>query len=95
VFPHALCGAPNLLDLLIQIGNVVFVGRRQHALVGQVLKHPQRFLVLGNCARPPFSQAQQANEWDMDGHAQRAKETLDQVGRELKEAALAANRNHK
>lgn len=35
--------------------------------------------------------AQQANEWDMDGHAQRAKELLDQANRELKAAAIAAN----
>jgi hypothetical protein len=37
--------------------------------------------------------AQQANEWDMQGHAQKAKELLDQVNRELKLAAEAANRN--
>ncbi len=37
--------------------------------------------------------AQQANEWDMDGHAQKAKELLDQVSHELKEAAEAANRH--
>jgi drug/metabolite transporter superfamily protein YnfA len=36
--------------------------------------------------------AQQANEWDMAGHAQRAKELLDQAGNELKLAAEAANR---
>lgn len=39
--------------------------------------------------------AQQANEWDMDGHAAKAKELLDQVNRELKLAAEAANKNHK
>lgn len=37
--------------------------------------------------------AQQANEWDMQGHAQRAKELLDQANNELKQAAEAANRN--
>ena len=37
--------------------------------------------------------AQQANEWDMSGHAQKAKELLDQVNSELKQAAQAANRN--
>ena len=37
--------------------------------------------------------AQKANEWDMNGHAQKAKELLEQVNRELKEAAEAANRN--
>lgn len=35
--------------------------------------------------------AQQANEWDMDGHAQKAKDLLDQANRELKAAAEAAN----
>ena len=37
--------------------------------------------------------AQQANEWDMEGHAQKAKELLDQVNNELKLAAEAANKN--
>ena len=39
--------------------------------------------------------AQHANEWDMDGHAQRAKELLDQANRELKAAAQAANHNRR
>jgi hypothetical protein len=37
--------------------------------------------------------AQKANEWDMEGHAQKAKELLDQVNNELKKAAEAANKN--
>ena len=36
--------------------------------------------------------AQEANEWDMQGHAQKAKELLDQVNNQLKMAAEAANR---
>jgi hypothetical protein len=36
--------------------------------------------------------AQQANEFDMNGHAQRAKDLLDQANRELKAAAETANR---
>ena len=39
--------------------------------------------------------AQQANEWDMAGHAAKAKELLDQVNQELKMAAEAANKNKK
>jgi hypothetical protein len=39
--------------------------------------------------------AQQANEWDMQGHAQKAKELLEQVNQQLKLAAEAANKNHK
>ena len=37
--------------------------------------------------------AQKANEYDMEGHAQKAKELLDQVNQELKLAAQAANKN--
>lgn len=37
--------------------------------------------------------AQKANEWDMQGHAQKAKELLEQVNKELKEAAEAANKD--
>ena len=38
--------------------------------------------------------AQKANEWDLGGHAQKAKELLDQVNQELKQAAEASNANH-
>lgn len=37
--------------------------------------------------------AQQANEWDMAGHAQKAKDLLEQANQELKMAAQAANKN--
>ena len=36
--------------------------------------------------------AQEANEFDLGGHAAKAKELLDQVNKELKLAAEAANR---
>jgi hypothetical protein len=36
--------------------------------------------------------AQKANEWDMQGHAQKAKNLLDEVNSELKLAAEAANK---
>lgn len=39
-----------------------------------------------------ISAAQQANEWDWDGHAARAKELLAQANHELKQAEEAANR---
>jgi F0F1-type ATP synthase membrane subunit b/b' len=35
--------------------------------------------------------AQKANEWDMGGHAAKAKDLLDQANNELKQAAEAAN----
>ncbi len=40
-----------------------------------------------------ISDAQRANEFDMDGHAAHAKELLDQANREIKQAAMAANRH--
>jgi hypothetical protein len=40
-------------------------------------------------SRPP----QQANEWDMSGHAAKAKELLDQASHELKQAAESANKH--
>jgi hypothetical protein len=39
--------------------------------------------------------AQRANEWDMNGHARKAKELLEQASNELKEAAQSANQNHR
>jgi hypothetical protein len=40
-----------------------------------------------------ISAAQQANEFDMQGHAAHAKQLLDQANQELKQAAEAANRH--
>lgn len=37
--------------------------------------------------------AQQANEFDMQGHAQKAKALLEQANNQLKQAAQAANAN--
>jgi len=37
--------------------------------------------------------AQRANEWDMGGHAARAKDLLEQAKGEIRQAAEAANRH--
>jgi hypothetical protein len=60
-------------------------------------KHPNLAAAqrLSTQAYAKISAAQQANEWDMNGHAAKAKDLLDQVNRELKQAAEAANANHK
>jgi DNA-binding transcriptional regulator PaaX len=39
--------------------------------------------------------AQQANGWDLAGHAEKAKDLLNQASRELTLAAEAADKNHK
>jgi len=60
-------------------------------------KHPNLAAAqrLSTEAFEKITAAQQANEWDMNGHAAKAKELLEQVNHELKEAAEAANKNHK
>jgi hypothetical protein len=50
---------------------------------------------LSQQAYQKITAAQEANEWDMEGHAAKAKDLLDQANRELKMAAEAANKNHK
>lgn len=42
-----------------------------------------------------IERAQRNNEYDMDGHAERAKALLDQVNMELKMAAESANRHRR
>jgi hypothetical protein len=50
---------------------------------------------LSHNAWEKITAAQRANEWDMDGHAAKAKELLDQVNNELKLAAETANKSRK
>jgi hypothetical protein len=47
---------------------------------------------LTNMAFNKITAAQEANEWDMEGHAAKAKDLLDQANHELKLAAEAANK---
>jgi hypothetical protein len=56
-------------------------------------RHPNlaRAQALSQQAYEKIVAAQQANEWDMQGHAQKAKDLLDQANKELRAAATAAN----
>jgi hypothetical protein len=65
--------------------NAVDVGPRHGNL-----RAAQRFI---ERALDKISAAQQANEYDLEGHAAKAKQLLDQAYDEIKLAALAANRN--
>ena len=60
-------------------------------------KHPNIAAAqkLGVEAFEKIEAAQKANEFDMDGHAQKAKDLLKQANDELKLAAEAANKNAK
>jgi hypothetical protein len=57
-------------------------------------KHPNLAQAqrLTNMAFNKIVAAQEANEWDMQGHAQKAKDLLDQANEQLKLAAEAANK---
>jgi hypothetical protein len=58
-------------------------------------RHPNLAAAQRLCAQAyqKVAAAQVANEWDMSGHAAKAKELLDQVNNELKAAAEAANKH--
>jgi hypothetical protein len=60
-------------------------------------KHPNIAAAQRFCeqAYEKVTAAQQANEWDMAGHAAHAKDLLDQANAALKQAATAANKNAK
>jgi len=60
-------------------------------------RHPNLAAAQRFCeqAYQKITAAQQANEWDMQGHAAHAKDLLDQANAALKQAAQAANKNAK
>jgi len=60
-------------------------------------KHPNLAAAQRLCdqAFQKITAGQQANEWDMEGHAAKAKDLLDEASKELKQAAVAANKGHK
>lgn len=60
-------------------------------------KHPNLAAAQRFCERAwqRTLDAQQANEWDLKGHAQKAKELLEQANAQLKLAAEASNERKK
>ena len=78
--------------LLVLAGAIVFAQPKENISKG---RHPNLAAAqrLSQQAWEKIVAAQQANEWDLQGHAQKAKELLDQVNNELKLAAEASNRN--
>ncbi|MBV6432803.1 MAG: hypothetical protein IANPNBLG_02949 [Bryobacteraceae bacterium] len=77
--------------LLMAVG--VAIAQRPRQNVSPV-RHPNLAAAqrLSRQAWEKIEDAQRANEWDLEGHARKAKELLDQVNRELKLAAEASNR---
>jgi len=85
----------GVLSLALICGGVAVAQMPKDNVSGK--KHPNLAAAqrLSQEAWEKISAAQQANEWDMEGHAAKAKDLLDQVNRELKMSAEAANKNHK
>ena len=81
-----------IVGSLLLAGGIAVAQRPKQDVSGR--RHPnlaaaQRLI---DQAWEKLSAAQQANEFDMQGHAAKAKELIDQANREIKLAAEAANR---
>jgi len=74
------------------IGGLAFAQPKQNVSAG---RHPNLAAAqrLSLQAFEKITAAQQANEFDLAGHAAKAKTLLDQVNSELKLAAQQANKN--
>jgi hypothetical protein len=83
---------PILASLLLIGGIAIAEQPAQNVSKG---KHPNLAAAqrLTAQAFEKITAAQQANEFDMQGHAKKAKDLLDQANNELKQAAQAANKN--
>jgi hypothetical protein len=82
----------SIVGAVLLCGGVVLAQKPERDISGR--RHPNLAAAQRLCvqAYEKITAAQEANEWDMNGHAQKAKELLDQVNHELKEAAETANR---
>ncbi len=82
--------------LIATAGFCAIVGLGAVALAGPAKGHPnlQAALKALNNAESKIWAAQRANEFDLDGHAAKAKALISQAKGELEQAARAANKNH-
>lgn len=78
--------------VLLLVGGYAFAQPEKNVSKG---KHPNLAAAqrMSSNAYEKIVAAQKANEWDMQGHAQKAKNLLEEVNKELKMAAEAANKN--
>jgi len=81
----------SILGTALIVGSVAVAQAPKENISGH--RHPNLAAAqrLSQQAFEKIGAAQQANEWDMQGHAAKAKDLLDQANRELKLAAEAAN----
>jgi hypothetical protein len=88
--------ASSVLSLVVAVSGIT-VAQNHPARNVSSAKHPNLAAAqrLTDQAYNKIIAAQQANEWDMQGHAAKAKDLLDQANQELKASAEAANKNGK
>lgn len=81
----------KLAGILVLLGGLALAQRPKDNVSGG--RHPNLAAAqrLSQQAWQKIVAAQGANEWDMQGHAQKAKNLLDEVNKELKAAAESAN----
>jgi hypothetical protein len=81
-----------VLSLIVLLSGIAVAQRPKENVSGA--RHPNLAAAqrLSQQAWQRVVDAQKANEWDLGGHAQKAKELLDEVNKELKLAAEASNR---
>jgi hypothetical protein len=84
-----------VLGSLLFVGGVAIAQRPERDISSA--RHPNLAAAqkLSRQAWDKIVDAQRANEWDLGGHAQKAKELLDQVNAELKLAAETSNRRER
>jgi F0F1-type ATP synthase membrane subunit b/b' len=87
----------SMLGMALLFGSLVYAQMKPPVENISPKRHPNLAAAQRLCdqAFEKIQQAQGANEWDLDGHAAKAKELLDQASRELKQAARTANKEHK
>jgi hypothetical protein len=80
------------MGIALVIGGALFAQPKQNVSAG---RHPNLAAAqrLSHQAFEKVTAAQEANEWDMQGHAKKAKDLLDEANKELKLAAESANKN--
>jgi len=87
----------SMLGAALLFGSIVSAQMKQPVENVNPKKHPNLAAAQRFCdqAFEKIQAAQAANEWDLDGHAAKAKELLDQASRELKQSARTSNKEHK
>jgi hypothetical protein len=82
-----------ILGAALVIGGIAVAQQKPPKENVSAAKHPNIAAAqkLSQEAYEKIVEAQKANEWDMQGHAQQAKNLLEKVNNQLKLAAEAAN----